>query len=347
MTKKLINKTIYNALLREVKLVIQTAKLKVAFLLNNEQMQLYFNVGKCIVDKQEIEDWGKGVVEQLSIDLQKELDVTEGFSPDNLWKMRQFYLAYKDEHELLSIASFIPWGQNIVVISKIKKREERKYYLQATAQMGWSRNVLINQIKANAFKRQKQLPKQHNFKKALPAHLQEQADEMLKSTYNLGFLGINKPIHERQLESRLIEKLKHFILELGYGFSFMGNQFRIELNKKEYFIDLLFFHRKLRCLVAIDLKIGNFEPEYAGKMNFYLNLLDDKVRMKDENPSIGIILCAEKKSVEVEYALKGINKPIAVAEYQMKKSVPKKLQKQLPSVKELTEIIREEFKKEK
>jgi predicted nuclease of restriction endonuclease-like (RecB) superfamily len=213
--------------------------------------------------------------------------------------------------------------------------------------MGWSRNILLNQIKAKAFKRQKQLPKQHNFKKALPTHLLKQADEMLKSNYNLDFLGINKPMHERQFENRLIEKLKHFILELGYGFSFVGNQYRIELNRKEYFIDLLFFHRKLRCLVGIDLKIGSFEPEFAGKMNFYLNLLDDHVRMKDENPSIGIILCAEKNSVEVDYALKGIDKPIAVAEYKLKKSVPKKWQRQLPSAKELTEIIREEFKKEK
>lgn len=342
-----MSKTAYRALLKEVKFVIQRARVKAAFLLNREQVQLYYHVGKCIVEKQLAEEWGKGVVEQLSIDLQKELGSAEGFSPQNLWFMRQFYVEYKDDDELLNLASFVPWGQNILVVSKIKKREERKYYLQATARMGWSRNVLLNQIKANAYKRHRQLPKQHNFRKALPAHLQEQADEMLKSNYNLDFLGISKPMHERQFENRLIEKLKYFILELGYGFSFIGNQYRLALNAKEYFVDLLFFHRKLRCLVAIDLKIGSFEPEFAGKMNFYLNLLDERIRMKDENPSIGIILCAEKNSVEVEYALKGIDKPIAVSEYLLKKTIPKKLQKQLPTAKELSALIRVEFKKNK
>ncbi len=213
--------------------------------------------------------------------------------------------------------------------------------------MGWSRNVLLNQIKANAFIRHKQFPKQHNFKKTLPTHLQVQADEMLKGTYDFGFLGVNRPMHERQLENRLIEKLKYFILELGYGFSYIGSQHRLELGRKEYFVVLLFFHRKLRCLVAIDLKIASFEPEFAGKMNFYLNLLDDMVRMSDENPSIGIILCAEKNSVEVDYALKGIEKPIAVAEYQLKKSIPKALKGQLPSVKELTELIMREIKNDR
>jgi hypothetical protein len=167
----------------------------------------------------------------------------------------------------------------------------------------------------------------------------------LKSKYNLEFLGIHTPIHERQLESRLISKHRNFILELGYGFSCIGHQYKLELKNKSYYVDLLFFHRKLKCLVAIDLKIGSFEPGFAGKMNFYLNLLDEQVRMEDEQPSIGIILCADKNFIEVEYALKGIEKPIAVAEYELKKSIPRKLQKQLPSVKELQEILREEFKK--
>ena len=347
MAKELIDKTAYRSLLKEVKKVILKARLKAAFLLNKEQVQLYYNVGRCIVEKQQAEKWGKGVVEKLSIDLQKELGSEEGFSPQNLWYMRQFYVEYNEDAELVNLASLIPWGQNIVIISKIKNREERKYYLQSTAQMGWSRSILHNQIKAKAYKNHKLLPRQHNFKNTLPSHLLEQADEMLKSKYNLDFLGISQPIHERQLENRLIEKLKNFILELGYGFTFMGNQYRLELKNKEYFVDLLFFHRKLRCMVAIDLKIGCFEPEFAGKMNFYLNLLDDKVRMQDENPSIGIILCATKNSVEVEYALKGIAKPIAVAEYELKKSVPQKLQKQLPSAKELQDVIKSELKTNK
>ncbi len=345
MAKTKIEKSAYNALLNEVKSEVIKARLKAASLLNSEQVRLYYNVGRCIVEKQHSEAWGKSVVEKLSHDLQKELGSSEGFSPQNLWYMRQFYSEYKGNKEMLSMASMIPWGQNIVIFSKIKRKEERKYYFKATSQLGWSRNVLLNQIKANAYGRHKKLPKQHNFRKALPSHLQGQADEMLKSKYNLDFLGINKPIHERQFENRLIERIKKFILELGYGFSFIGNQYRIQLNAKEYFVDLLFFHRHLQCLVAIDLKIGSFEPEFAGKMNFYLNLLDDQVKLVNENPSIGIILCAEKNSVEVEYALKGINKPIAVSEYELRKTIPKKLQKQLPSSKELSDLISTEFKK--
>ena len=258
--------------------------------------------------------------------------------------MRQFYLEYYQDMKLFAMACKIPWGQNIVILGKLKDKKEQEYYLQATGQMGWSRNVLLNQIKADAYKNHAVLPKQHNFKKALPDYLAEQADEMLKSKYNLDFLGLTRPIHERQLENRLIEKLKTFLLELGYGFTFIGNQYRLELNKKEYFVDLLFFHRHLKCLVAIDLKIGLFEPEFAGKMNFYLNLLDDSVRMQDENPSIGIILCADKNAVEVEYSLRGIENPIAVAEYELKKNVPRRFHKQLPTAKELHDLVLKEIR---
>ncbi|MET0391876.1 MAG: PDDEXK nuclease domain-containing protein, partial [Chitinophagaceae bacterium] len=302
---------------------------------------------KIILEKQQEKDWGQSVVEKLAIDLQKRFRGYKGFSARNLWDMRRFYEAYKDHSKLRQLVAEIPWGHNLLLLNKVLNPAESRYYAEATIQMGWSRKVLLNQIKAKAYNKHKVLPRQHNFKRALPAHMLRQADEMLKSTYNLDFLGITQPVHERELETKLIEKLKNFILELGYGFSFVGNQYRLVLKRKDYFVDLLFFHRKLRCLVAIDLKMGSFEPEFAGKMNFYLNLLDDKIRMEDENPSIGIILCADKDSVEVDYALKGIDKPIAVAEYEFKKSIPKKLQKQLPTVQELQMVIRSEMTKRK
>ena len=209
----------------------------------------------------------------------------------------------------------LPWGHNRLILSKIKNRDEALYYAEAAAKMGWTRNLLLNFIKADTYHNAKKLPKLHNFDTTLPEHLQDQADEMLKTTYNIGFLGITHHIKERELERRLVEKIKLFLLELGEGFSFVGNQHRLILNKKEYFVDLLFFNRKIKSLVAIDLKIGAFEPEFVGKMNHYLGLLDDQMKMSDENPSIGIILCAEKDHIDVEVALRDFHKPIGVAEY--------------------------------
>jgi predicted nuclease of restriction endonuclease-like (RecB) superfamily len=193
------------------------------------------------------------------------------------------------------LAVAVPWGHHVLLLGRIKSSPELLYYLRATARFGWSRNVLLNQIKAGAYERAVTEKKTHNFPIALPEHLAEQADEMLKSSYNLEFLGIRRAVKERELEDRLIDRLRDFILELGYGFCFVGRQHRLMLGQKEYFIDLLFYHRFLRALVAFELKVGPFEPEYAGKMDFYLNLLNDKERAPEDQPSIGIILCAQKQ----------------------------------------------------
>ncbi len=363
MSKKLIADKYYKPTLLKIVEEISNTKVSVARVINSELTQLYWTIGKIISEKQTQLGWGEGVIEKLAADIAKHTGHIQGFSPRNLWFMKQFYDEYHDSEFLKQLVSelklkqpvselknapllsLVPWGHHILLMQKTPKNQERIYYLTQAITNGWSRNILLNQIKANAYRRHKLLPKQHNFNTALPTHLQEQANEMLKSNYNLEFLGINKPVLEKDFESRLIEKLKDFILELGYGFSFMGHQYQLRLNRKEYFVDLLFFHRSLRCLVAIDLKIESFEPEFAGKMNFYLNLLDDTVRMKDENPSIGIILCAEKNMVEVDYALKGINKPIAVSQYELTKKIPRLLQKQLPTAKELIAVIKSEFKK--
>lgn len=233
----------YNSFFSEIIQTISSARYEAYKLLNKHHIGLNFEIGKLIVKNQEVNDWGKSIVDTLSLDINKQIDGIKGYSPQNLWRMRQFYLEYKDEQELLELATKIPWGQNLLIMHQIKDSEERKYYLTATDKLAWSRSVLLNQIKANAYQNHLANPKQHNFENTLPVHLSEQANEALKSEYNLDFLGINKPVLERELENRLIENIRDLLLELGYGFSFIGNQYRLKLNQKEYFIDLLFYHR--------------------------------------------------------------------------------------------------------
>lgn len=331
--------TAYNSLFQEIIETINSSRYQAYKSLNRFHIGQNFEIGRIIVESQEKNKWGESIVDTLSKDINKKIDGVKGYSPQNLWRMRQFYLVYKENEDLLELALKIPWGQNMVIIQQLKDEEERKYYLQATDQLGWSRAVLLNQIKANAYQHHLTNRKFSNFEKALPVHLYEQANEALKSEYNLDFLGIAKPVHERELENRLIENIRDLLLELGYGFSFIGNQYRITLNRKEYFIDLLFYHRFLKCLVAIELKTVEFAPEFAGKMNFYLELLDEKEKQPDDNPSIGIILCPTKDNIEVEYALRSANKPIGVSEYKFTHTLPEKLKGQVPTTKELKQML--------
>jgi predicted nuclease of restriction endonuclease-like (RecB) superfamily len=239
------------------------------------------------------------------------------------------------------MAASVPWGHHVLMLGKITDYASRLYYIKAVPQFGWSRDVLLNQIKAGAYERALVEKKTHNFPSVLTEDLAIQADEMMKSRYNLEFLGINEAIKERDLEDRLISRLQQFILELGYGFCFIGRQHRLILGTKEYFVDLLFYHRFLKALVAFELKIGSFEPEHAGKMDFYLNLLNEKERGKDDQASIGIILCAEKDDVEVEFALRTKNNPIGVAEYQLQTNLPVEFKGSLPTAQQLTDAIRD------
>lgn len=335
--------TLYLDFVREIKRAIQQSRFRAVRNTNRELIELYWNIGKEIVERQERHGWGKSIIEQLSGDLRKEFPGVTGFSASNLWRMRRFYLSYKDYANLAQLAREIPWFCNVYILEKVKEPSAQEYYMKSTAEMGWSRNVLLNQIKANAYERHRVSDKQHNFAATLPEHLSAQADETMKDVYMLDFLGITKPVVEREMERRMIEKIKDVILELGYGFSFIGNQYRVRLGEKEYFIDLLFYNRRLRCLVAIELKSGGFQPEYAGKMNFYLNLLDDLVREPGENPSIGIILCAERDRIEVEYALRNINKPVGVAEYSLTRELPENLADKLPDAKMIEEEILKEL----
>jgi len=330
----------YSKLLTAIVDNIEKAKIKASKMLNSTLIELYYNNGKLIIERQQQFGWGQSVIKRLSDDLNKTYDGLTGYSISNLQYMRQFYLEYKDNPVLLSYALQIPWGQNLLILQKTIDLEERTYYLKATDKMSWSRAVLLNQIKANAYQFQLKNPKSTNFNETLPEHLAEQANESLKSSYNLDFLGITKPVLERKMENMLVAKIRDFLIELGYGFTFIGNQYKIQLGDDEYFIDLLFYHRKLKCLVAIELKTVKFQPEFVSKMNFYLEILDETVKEPDENPSIGIILCAEKNSLTVEYALRTSNRPIGVAEYELTKELknklpsPDEIKKQLIMIKE-------------
>ena len=230
-------------------------------------------------------------------------------------------------------------GQNILIFEKLKDDIQKEYYIQNTIENGWNKNVLMHHIKTNLFDRDKIEVKSNNFEVALTTELSELALDIIKSEYNLEFMEVSKNAHERQVENKLVENIKMFLLELGYGFSFIDSQYKLSLGENEYYIDLLFFHRKLNALVAIELKVGKFKPEYAGKMNFYLNVLNDKVKMPHENPSIGIILCTDKDSLEVEYALQSVVQPMGVSTYTVKEQLPDELVNALPTKNELKEII--------
>lgn len=325
----------YKEFFDEVISRINSAKIDAYKSVNYHHISQNYDIGKMIVDKQSKFGWGKSVVEQLSIDLNKIYDGIEGYSSTNLWYMRQFYLEYCENKEILELALNIPWGHNILIMTKIKDIDERQYYLIATQKLAWSRAVLLNQIKADAYKFQLKNPKQNNFELTLPEHFAEQANEAMKSVYTLNFLGITKPVLEREMENMLITKIRDFIMELGYGFCYIGNQYKIVHNNKFYKVDLLFYHRLLKCLVILELKTVEFEPEFAGKMNFYIDLVDSQLKQPDDNPTIGIILCPEKDNFEVEFALKSYNKPIGVAEYNLTKELPDNLKGKFPSVAEI------------
>lgn len=372
----------YRQFIEELKARVVSARISAARAVIHDAILLYWDIGRGIVEKQKLHGWGDSVVEMVAADLRRAFPDMRGFSPDSVWRMRQFFSEYADPSFLEQLvpemkkrgslflrqavaempgkpvvlshdqflAQLVPellapvaWGHHVELLKKVKVPAARLWYLRATARFGWSRNVLLNQIKASAYERAVTEKKTHNFDLALPEHFAEQADEMLKSSYSLDFLGLRRAVKERELEDRLIERLRDFILELGYGFCFVGRQHRLALGKKEYFIDLLFYHRFLKALVAFDLKVGPFEPEFAGKMDFYLNLLNDKERGPDDQPSIGIILCAEKDDVEVEYALRSKANPIGVAAYELKSKLPGELKGKLPTAKQLADVVRVEL----
>lgn len=317
LTPQPLNEAAYADIVQQAISQIRTARILIARQVNSSTQSVYWNLGKLLSEKQLEEGYGSGVINQLSVDLKKEFP-DMGLSPRNLWDMKRFYERYHQaDTKLRQAVAVLPWGHNLLLLNKIQSLEAVEFYANQTLTKGWSRDLLLNAIKMDSFGQARTQIKTNNFDQTLPAAHADYANEVFKSSYNLGFLGITEPVKELDLEKRLIAKIRAFILELGNGFSFIGNQYRLEYNGKDYFVDMLFFHRGLRSLVAIELKIGSFKAEYVGKMNLYLSLLDRLEKSTTENPSIGIILCADKDHLDVEIALQDINKPIGVAEYQL------------------------------
>jgi predicted nuclease of restriction endonuclease-like (RecB) superfamily len=329
----------YKNFLEQTQKKIKNIRLQTAYSANKVLIELYWWIGENIVKNQEKHGWGKGIVEQLSKDLKSAFGGKAGFSPQNLWYMRQFYLEYKNKPDLQQLVGEIPWGQNLLLMSKVKDDDAKTYYINAIKENALSRSELNLQIQSKCYERQSVQIKQNNFHEVLPERLAKQAENTMKDVYMLDMLGLTEPVLEAAIEQRMVAKIKDVIMELGQGFSFIGNQYKITTPDTAYFIDLLFFNRKLQSLIALELKTTRFKAEYAGKMNFYLNLLDEFVKEPYENPSIGIILCGERRQFDVEYALRGIDKPIGVAGYELTRELPAKLKNVLPDPKELEEKI--------
>ena len=323
----------YSEFLANLKRRVQKARLKAALSVNQELILLYWEIGQMILERQRKEGWGAKVIDRLAHDLRKEFPDMKGFSARNLKYMRSFAEAYPDKKFVQQAAAQIPWFHHCILLDKVKDHAERLWYIQQTTLHGWSRNVLVHQIESGLYHRKGKAIT--NFDKTLPSPQSDLAQETLKDPYMFDFLGLTDDIRERELEKELIARLRDFLLELGSGFAFVGSQVHLEVGGEDFYLDLLFYHLKLRSYVIIDLKTGSFKPEYAGKMNFYLAAVDDLLRHPDDNPSIGIILCKSKNKVIVEYALKDTSRPIGVSAYRLTRTLPEELKTTLPSVEEL------------
>ena len=325
----------YGDFLVAVKDRIRQAQYQALRAANKELLSLYWDLGESICRKQEALGWGKSVVETLARDLQAEFPGRNGFSATNLWLMRQFYDEYRDQPKLQTLIGEISWAKNLLIMGRCKDLLEREFYIRATARFGWTTAVLKHQIDNKSY--EKYLLNQTNFDATLPDEIRNQAILAVKDHYTFDFLDLAEEHSERELERSLVNNIRRFLAEMGGAFTFVGNQHRLEVGGKEYFIDLLLFHRRLRCLVAIELKIGGFEPEHKGKMEFYLEALDEQERMEGENPPIGIIVCRDKNKTVVEYALRTAGRPIGVSTYTVVPQLPESYRDQLPSPEAIAE----------
>jgi len=323
----------YAEFLADLKSRIQTAQLRASLAVNRELVLLYWAIGRDILERQEQKGWGAKVIDRLAADLRRAFPDIKGFSPRNLKYMRAFAQAWPEEAIVQVVLAQITWFHNLAILEKLGDAEHRIWYAKATIQHGWSRNVLVHQIEAG--RRDRQGKAIANFDRTLPAPQSDLAQDITKDPYNFDFLTLGDDAHERDLEHGLLNHLRQFLLELGVGFAFVGSQYRLTVGNEEFYIDLLFYHLKLRAYVVIDLKMKAFEPEFAGKMNFYLSAVNDLLRHQDDQPSIGIILCKTKERFVAEYALRDLNKPIGISEYRLAESLPEKLLGSLPTIEEL------------
>ena len=335
--KLLLNE--YATLLAEVKERIRAAQYAALRAVNQELIALYWDIGKLIVERQQGATWGKSVVEKLAADLRTDFPGISGFSASNLWRMKLFYETYAQQEKLAPLVREIGWSHNLIIFERCKDDLQREFYIRFTRKFGWTKDVLHHHIDNQTY--EKTLLNQTNFDQTVSEEIRNQAKLAVKDEYTFDFLELGDEYNERQLEQALVSRVENFLREMGGMFTFVGSQFRLAVSDKEYFIDLLLYHRLLKALVALELKTGEFLPEYVGKLQFYLAVLDDTVRLPDENPSLGIILCRTKDKLIVEYALRESNKPIGVAAYRIVSTLPAELRGQLPSPEQIAKLLEE------
>ncbi len=332
----------YTDLLIDLKKRIISSKYKSILSVNKELILLYHHIGVQILESQNKQGWGAKVIDQLSKDLASEFSEMKGFSTRNLKYMRKFAEEYPDIIIVHEVLAQLTWYHNVTLLDKISDKQIRLFYVKHAIEYGWSRNVMVTQIELSLHKRQGQAIT--NFEDKLPSPQSNLANYALKDPYIFDFLSIGKEAHEREVEKALMNHMEKFILELGAGFAFVGRQYHLEVGDQDFYIDLLFYHLKLRCFVVIELKDKDFKPEYAGKMNFYLSCVDDLVKHETDQPSIGLILCKSKNNVLAEYTLRNMTKPISLAEYRLTESLPEDLKTSLPTIEELEAELAKDLK---
>ena len=316
---------------------IRSAQYEAMRAVNKEIISLYWEIGRQITERQKALGWGKSVVENLSRDIQEAFPGIQGFGVSNLRDMARFYTEYQSNEFLQPLVGEISWTKHILILTKCKDTQERRFYILATKRYGWTKSVLMHQIEGKAF--EKYLLGQSNYDQTLPEPVREQAMLALRDDYTFSILGLEEEHSERELETSIVKNIRAFLMEFGHDFSFIGNQYRLEVDGHEYFIDLLLYSRRMQAMVAIELKVGEFKPEYKGKMEFYLNVLDDNVKLPHENPSIGIIICKEKNRTIVEYALRHSSSPIGVATYSITSELPEHYKSLLPSSEDIANKV--------
>jgi predicted nuclease of restriction endonuclease-like (RecB) superfamily len=361
----------YSQLLDAVKIRIRQAQVKATLSANAEMILMYWDIGRIIAERQKNEGWGAGVIPRLSKDIRNELPEVKGFSERNIGYMMRFAREYsmplilqqpvakissevrpesqmvaplhgKDIMENLQrFVANIPWGHNILLMQKIKDLPTRLWYMRQAIENGWSRDVLGMMIKSEAHNRQGTAVT--NFSAQLPSPQSDMAQQALKDPYIFDFLSLTEPFQERELETGLVQHLEKFLIELGQGFAFVGRQYHLEVSEKDFYIDLLFYHLNLRCFMVIELKKGDFKPEYAGKMNFYCSAVDDKLKHETDKPTIGLILCQTKDRILAEYTLRDLKKPIGISEYELTRTLPEELKSSLPSIEDIEKELAGEF----
>ncbi len=333
----IIDNNEYKNWIGEIKELIQSKQIKAAIAVNKELINLYWQLGKSIAEKVNTSLWGTSVVEQLSHDLKKEFPRQKGFSRSNLFSMKKLYEFYsasdRDAEKIQQLVGQIPWGHNVIIITKTNEVEEAFFYIEKTIENNWSRAVLLHQIEMGFYRRKGKAIT--NFPHTLPKPYSELANETLKDPYKFDFLTLQEKAVEKDIENQLVKHITSFLLELGKGFSFVGQQVPIKIDNKDFYIDLLFYHIKLKCYVVIELKAIEFKAEFAGKMNLYLSAVDDSLKTENENPTIGILLCKSKSKIMAEYALRGMSQPIGIAEYEINKVLSEDIMSELPTIEEI------------